>query len=52
MKKIVMPDDILIFEGKEITYNELKQLVITDYKYSQLSAFLQSKFQECGVSNE
>lgn len=52
MKKIVMPDDILIIDGKEITYNELKQLVITDYKYSQLSAFLQDTFQSGGVTNE
>ena len=53
MKKILLPGDSIVIDDVELGYEEIKQLVITDYKYSQLSNFIQTTFaKKDGVTSE
>ena len=52
MKKIILGGDIVVIDGKEFTTEEIKKALVEQYKYHELSDFLQTTFTGTGVANE
>lgn len=48
MKKILMDGDVIVMDGKEFTTEDLKNALVEQYKFHQLSDFIRNG----GVSNE
>lgn len=52
MKKILLDGDSIVIDGVEITKEEIKKALVDQVRYRKLSDFVQTTFQEAGVSNE
>jgi hypothetical protein len=52
MKKILMDGDVAIIDGVEFTTEEIKNAFVEQYKFHKLSDFIQTNFDNGGVSSE
>ena len=49
---MLLDGDTVLIDGKEFTKEELKEALVNQYRFNNLSNFLRTECQKGGVSNE